>query len=59
MPMATIYIGPGVISLSVPLVPNSEFASLSISGSEFIVNSLSANLRSLESLWEPKSLPIL
>ena len=47
--MAIIYIGPGVISLSIPLIPNLEFASWSISGSELIINSLLANLRSLES----------
>ena len=57
--MATIYIKPGVTSLNIPLVSNSEFTSLNISDSEFAANSLSANLRSLESPWEPKSLPIL
>ena len=40
IPIAIIYIGPGVSSLSIPLVSDSEFA----------VNSLSANLYSLESL---------
>ena len=47
--MAIIYVGPGVTSLSIPLVPGSEFASWSVSNSELAVNSLSVNLRSLES----------
>ena len=50
MPITTIYIGPGVASLSVPLVPGLEFISWSISDLELAINSLLTNLRSLESL---------
>ena len=49
MLMAIIYVGPGVTSLSVPSVPGLEFAFWSIFNSELTVNSLSTNLRSLES----------
>ena len=47
--MAPICVRPGVIFLSVLLVPGSGSASWNVSGLELTVNSLLVNLRSLES----------